>query len=99
MRKGSGLIAPFSSNQILRYASVFKFTSIMCVPKLQILCEENPKIREGIESGEYLLGTTDVWIVWRFTSGYTFPFFLSPFIRLPMKFLKGIREGLSLGLL
>jgi len=34
-----------------------------------MLVDENPKLREGIDSGELLFGTTDTFLIWRLTGG------------------------------
>lgn len=40
--------------------------------KIHWLLKNNPKVRKGIQSGRYVAGTIDAWIVWKLTGGKSF---------------------------
>lgn len=44
-------------------------TPYYLAPKLRVLLRQNPSWRERLESGEWLLGTLDTFLIWRWTGG------------------------------
>lgn len=44
-------------------------TPYYLAPKLRVLLRENPSWRERLLSGEWLLGTLDTFLIWRWTGG------------------------------
>lgn len=47
-------------------------TPYYLAPKLRVLLQENPSWRERLLSGEWLLGTLDTFLIWRWTGGKQF---------------------------
>jgi len=41
-------------------------------PKLRVVLQDNPAWRERLECGEYLVGTLDTFLIWRWTGGKQF---------------------------
>ncbi len=40
--------------------------------KIRWVTEKYPKIKQGLETGELLLGTIDTWIIWKLTQGQSY---------------------------
>ncbi|TAJ77046.1 MAG: carbohydrate kinase [Gallionellaceae bacterium] len=49
--------------------SGLRLTPYYFAPKLRVLLLEHPSWRERLERGEYLVGTLDTFLIWRWTSG------------------------------
>lgn len=49
--------------------SGLRLTPYYFAPKLRVLLQEHPQWRARLESGEYLAGTLDTFLVWRWTGG------------------------------
>jgi len=54
---------------VIRELSGLRLTPYYFGPKLRVVLQENSAWRERLESGEYLVGTLDTFLIWRWTSG------------------------------
>lgn len=55
---------------VIRKHAGLPLTPYYMAPKLRILLRENPLWRERLKSGEWLLGTLDSFLIWRWTEHY-----------------------------
>jgi glycerol kinase len=53
----------------IRELAGLPLTPYYLAPKLRVLLQENPSWRDRLLSGEYLLGTLDTFLIWRWTHG------------------------------
>ena len=53
----------------IRELTGLPLTPYYLAPKLRVLLRENPAWRERLLSGEWLLGTLDTFLIWRWTGG------------------------------
>lgn len=53
----------------IRNLTGLPLTPYYLAPKLRVLLRENPAWRERLLSGEWLLGTLDTFLIWRWTGG------------------------------
>ncbi|MDX8400641.1 MAG: FGGY family carbohydrate kinase [Gallionellaceae bacterium] len=63
LREKEGVIHEFSG---------LRLTPYYFGPKLRVVLQENPTWRERLECGEYLVGTLDTFLIWRWTGGKQF---------------------------
>lgn len=54
---------------VIRDLAGLPLTPYYLAPKLRVLLHENPSWRERLVSGEWLLGTLDAFLIWRWTGG------------------------------
>ncbi|MBI4809739.1 MAG: carbohydrate kinase [Nitrosomonadales bacterium] len=54
---------------IIRGLTGLPLTPYYLAPKLRVLLRENPTWREHLQSGAWLLGTLDTFLIWRWTGG------------------------------
>lgn len=54
---------------VIRKLTGLPLTPYYLAPKLRVLLRENPLWREKLVSGEWLLGTLDTFLIWRWTGG------------------------------
>ncbi|MBU1777620.1 MAG: carbohydrate kinase, partial [Gammaproteobacteria bacterium] len=54
---------------VIRELSGLPLTPYYLAPKLRVLMNELPQMRERLLSGEWLLGTLDTFLIWRWTGG------------------------------
>lgn len=54
---------------VIRDLAGLPLTPYYLAPKLRVLLHENPSWRERLVSGEWLLGTLDTFLIWRWTGG------------------------------
>jgi len=57
------------SDGIIRELTGLPLTPYYLAPKLRVLLREHPVWRERLLSGEWLLGTLDTFLIWRWTGG------------------------------
>ncbi|MBI5006240.1 MAG: carbohydrate kinase [Nitrosomonadales bacterium] len=55
--------------RLVRDLAGLPLTPYYLAPKLRVLLRENPAWRERLQSGAWLLGTLDTFLVWRWTGG------------------------------
>ena len=55
--------------EIIRQLTGLPLTPYYLAPKLRVLLRKNPSWRERLLSGEWLLGTLDTFLIWRWTGG------------------------------
>ena len=53
----------------IRQLTGLPLTPYYLAPKLRVLLQKNPSWRERLLSGEWLLGTLDTFLIWRWTGG------------------------------
>ncbi len=53
----------------IRELSGLRLTPYYFAPKLRVLLQQHPHWRERLERGEYLVGTLDTFLIWRWTGG------------------------------
>ncbi|MDP2759605.1 MAG: FGGY family carbohydrate kinase [Sideroxyarcus sp.] len=58
-----------ASEHTIRVFTGLPLTPYYLAPKLRVLLHEHPAWREKLVSGEWLLGTLDTFLVWRWTGG------------------------------
>jgi glycerol kinase len=56
----------------IRELAGLPLTPYYFAPKLRVLLQKNPSWRERLLSGEWLLGTLDTFLIWRWTNGRIF---------------------------
>jgi len=54
---------------VIRDLAGLPLTAYYLAPKLRVLLRSNPSWRERLVSGEWLLGTLDTFLIWRWTGG------------------------------
>lgn len=54
---------------VIRKLAGLPLTAYYLAPKLRVLLRENPSWRIRLASGEWLLGTLDTFLIWRWTDG------------------------------
>jgi len=54
---------------VIRDLTGLPLTAYYLAPKLRVLLRENPSWRKRLASGEWLLGTLDTFLIWRWTGG------------------------------
>lgn len=54
---------------VIRKLAGLPLTAYYLAPKLRVLLRENPSWRARLASGEWLLGTLDTFLIWRWTGG------------------------------
>ena len=57
------------SDSTIRKLTGLPLTPYYLAPKLRVLLREHPSWRERLLSGEWLLGTLDTFLIWRWTGG------------------------------
>ena len=57
------------SEDTIRELTGLPLTPYYLAPKLRVLLREHPAWRERLLSGEWLLGTLDTFLIWRWTDG------------------------------
>lgn len=57
---------------LTRDLSGLRLTPYYFAPKLRVLLQQHPHWREQLERGDYLVGTLDTFLIWRWTSGRQF---------------------------
>ena len=60
------------SAESLRTLTGLRLTPYYLAPKLSVLLQENPAWREKLIQGEWLVGTLDTFLIWRWTQGKHF---------------------------
>eukprot|EP01125_Pyxidicula_operculata_P022782 TRINITY_DN9573_c0_g1_i1.p1 TRINITY_DN9573_c0_g1~~TRINITY_DN9573_c0_g1_i1.p1 ORF type:complete len:325 (-),score=35.54 TRINITY_DN9573_c0_g1_i1:737-1711(-) len=70
VRIGSGIGYLFTGQPLLLTGKNFKITTLNVGLKLKYLMTQNPEIKKGLENGDYLYGSLDTWLVWKFTQGH-----------------------------
>lgn len=61
-----------ASTDIIHELTGLRLTAYYFAPKLSILLQENPAWRERLVQGEWLAGTLDTFLIWRWTHGQHF---------------------------
>jgi len=61
-----------ASEETLRSLTGLRLTPYYFAPKLSVLLQENPAWREKLVQGEWLAGTLDTFLIWRWTQGRHF---------------------------
>jgi glycerol kinase len=57
---------------LIRKLSGLRLTPYYFAPKLRVVLQENPHWYERLARGEYLVGTLDTFLIWRWTGGMHF---------------------------
>lgn len=68
-RGAESCIALHEKEDVIRKLTGLPLTPYYLAPKLRVLLRENPLWREKLVSGEWLLGTLDTFLIWRWTEG------------------------------
>lgn len=68
-RGAESCIALHEKEDVIRKLAGLPLTPYYLAPKLRVLLRENPLWREKLASGEWLLGTLDTFLIWRWTDG------------------------------
>jgi len=58
--------------QLIPALTGLRLTPYYFAPKLSVLLQENPSWREKLQQGEWLVGTLDTFLIWRWTDGKSF---------------------------
>ncbi|MXS82812.1 FGGY family carbohydrate kinase [Nitrosomonas oligotropha] len=61
-----------ASEETLHSLTGLRLTPYYFAPKLSVLLQENPPWREKLVQGEWLAGTLDTFLIWRWTNGAHF---------------------------
>ncbi|TXI29312.1 MAG: carbohydrate kinase, partial [Nitrosomonas oligotropha] len=61
-----------ASEETLRSLTGLRLTPYYFAPKLSVLLQENPSWREKLIAAEWLAGTLDTFLIWRWTQGRNF---------------------------
>jgi len=59
----------YDSEHTIRALTGLPLTPYYLAPKLRVLLHEHPAWRENLVSGEWLLGTLDTFLIWRWSGG------------------------------
>ena len=58
-----------SSENVIRDLSGLRLTPYYFAPKLRVVLEDHPEWRSLLEHGEFLVGTLDTFLIWRWSGG------------------------------
>lgn len=68
-RGAESCFALHEKKDVIRKLTGLPLTPYYLAPKLRVLLRENPHWRDKLASGEWLLGTLDTFLIWRWTEG------------------------------
>jgi len=68
-RGAASCVALRDKEPLICELSGLRLTPYYFAPKLRVLLQEHPLWRERLERGEYLVGTLDTFLIWRWTGG------------------------------
>ena len=68
-RGAESCVALQAHQPIISALSGLRLTPYFFAPKLRVMLNENPHWLKSLENGEYLVGTLDTFLIWRWTSG------------------------------
>jgi glycerol kinase len=61
-----------ASEELIRNLTGLRLTPYYFAPKLRVILRDHPEWRIGLERGEFLAGTLDTFLIWRWTGGRHF---------------------------